>query len=99
VGHPDLGAQFVQAGRRNQRKRPGIPVDSSIGEADVAAPGEFLADRGEDGAGAGPWLPTTLEFAPLAVSLPCAPDKATGPGAEPPTTVTFAPPSVACWWL
>jgi hypothetical protein len=65
----------------------------------LAAPGEFLADRGEDGAGAGPWLPTTLEFALLAVSLPIALDKATGPGAEPSATVTFVPPSVVCWWL
>ena len=47
-----------------------------------------------------PWLPTTLEFAPLAVWLPIAPphapDTATGPGAGPPI-VTFVLPSLACW--
>jgi hypothetical protein len=35
----------------------------------LAAHGEFLTDRGQDGAGARPWLPTTLEFASLVVWL------------------------------
>src|SRR5712691_8068715 len=44
VSHPDLGTQFIQAGRGNKRKRPGVPTDSSIGQADVPGmpPGELL---------------------------------------------------------
>ena len=43
VSHPDLGTQFIHAGCGNQRKRPGVPTDSSIGQVDVPGmpPGEL----------------------------------------------------------
>ena len=112
--HPPQMAAALRFGRSPRRssaavRARGLAIADRTGFADLTAggdwprPASFWRTISRMAGVQDPWLPTTLEFAPLAVWLPIAPPRApgtaNGPGAEPPATVTFVPPSLACWWL